>query len=111
MKKLAERHGWKGEALRRAAPTGVAAYNINGRTLHSLFRLPIKTKNYDALTPENLKYLQNNLHDIGYLIIDEKSMVGLRVLCFLNCRLREIFPARARDPFAGINIILIGDFY
>ena len=42
MKQLAEQYGVIGEIVRRAAPTGVAAFNINGRTLHSLFRLPIK---------------------------------------------------------------------
>jgi ATP-dependent DNA helicase PIF1 len=109
--RVAKQYGFKKEVLRRVAPTGVAAYNINGRTLHSLFRLPIKTKTYYALTAENLRALQNNLRGVSYLIIDEKSMVSLRVLSFLDRRLREIFPTHAKDPFGGMNIVLMGDFY
>jgi ATP-dependent DNA helicase PIF1 len=110
MKQLAEQYGVIGEIVRRAAPTGVAAFNINGRTLHSLFRLPIKTKKYENLTLENKRYLQNHFKDVGFLIIDEKSMIGLRILYFLDRRLREIFPDVDED-FGGINVILMGDFY
>jgi ATP-dependent DNA helicase PIF1 len=108
---MATSYGYKDEILRRAVPTGVAAYNINGQTLHSLFRLPIKKKNYDALTVENTRYLQNHLRNVGYLIIAEKSMVGLRVLHFLDRRLREIFPNKQDNDFGGMNVTLMGDFY
>ncbi|KAB2111480.1 hypothetical protein AG0111_0g1919 [Alternaria gaisen] len=110
LKQLAQSFGYNDEVLRRAAPTGVAAFNISGRTLHSLFRLPVKTKVYDPLSRENLKHLQNHLVNVGYLIIDEKSMVGLRILHFLNRRLREAFPGRDQE-FGGMNIIIMGDFY
>ncbi|KIX03298.1 uncharacterized protein Z518_06850 [Rhinocladiella mackenziei CBS 650.93] len=40
----------------RVAPTGVAAHAINGRTLHALFRLPVRfTKEYEKLSPQNLQ--------------------------------------------------------
>ena len=57
-----------------------------------------------------MRYLQNHLKDVGYLIINKKSMIGLRMLYWLNQRLREVFPNQDKD-FSGINIVLIGDFY
>jgi len=110
LKSMAQDFSYKDEVLLRGAPTGVAAFNISGRTLHSLFRLPVKSKVYEPLSRENLKYLQNHLANVGYLIIDEKSMVGLRVLFFLDRRLREAFPNRDQD-FGGMSIIIMGDFY
>jgi ATP-dependent DNA helicase PIF1 len=41
----------------RAAPTGVAACNFGGSTLHSLLRLPVKDKTYQPLSPGNLRVL------------------------------------------------------
>jgi ATP-dependent exoDNAse (exonuclease V) alpha subunit len=46
-----------------------------------------------------------------YLIIDEKSMIGIKFLGLLDQRLREIFPARQDEMYAGINIFLCGDFH
>jgi len=48
LQELARQSG-KGNPVVRAAPTGVAAFNIVGRTLHSLFRLPVKQKVMDLL--------------------------------------------------------------
>ncbi|EED14664.1 conserved hypothetical protein [Talaromyces stipitatus ATCC 10500] len=98
----------------RAAPTGVAAYNINGRTLHSLFRLPIARGRMADLTPENLQAMQANLRNVKWLIIDEKSMIGLKQLYWVNLRLQQIFPtpeSESARPFGGLNVILAGDFY
>ena len=91
LKSMAQDFSYKDEVLLRGAPTGVAAFNISGRTLYSLFWLPVKSKVYELLSRENLKYLQNYLANVGYLIIDEKSIVGLRVLFFLDRCLREAF--------------------
>jgi hypothetical protein len=49
LQELAERSG-RGNPVVRAAPTGIAAFNIVGRTLHSLFRLPVKRKTTDLST-------------------------------------------------------------
>jgi hypothetical protein len=69
----------------RVAPTGVAAHGISGRTLHALFRIPVKlTKEYDRLNPQNLQSIQASLRGISYLIIDEKSMIGLKLFFWLN---------------------------
>ncbi|KAF5128363.1 ATP-dependent DNA helicase pif1 [Metarhizium anisopliae] len=55
--------------------------------------------------------LQKKLKDIKYLIIDEKSMLGLRQLSWIDDRLREAFPNRNDDFFGGLNILLVGDFF
>ncbi|KLJ12894.1 hypothetical protein EMPG_12120 [Blastomyces silverae] len=62
----------------RAAPTGVAAHTISGRTLHSLFRLPVKSvARFELPNPQTLQALQANMRGVRYLIIDENY------LCFL----------------------------
>ncbi|ENI03011.1 hypothetical protein COCC4DRAFT_42114 [Bipolaris maydis ATCC 48331] len=62
----------------RAAPTGVAACNFGGSTLHSLLRLLVKEKVHQALSPGNLRTLQEMFRSLQYSIIDEKSMGPLR---------------------------------
>ena len=44
-------------------------------------------------------------------MIDEKSMVDLKMLSLIDDRLRVIFPATSHQPFGGINILLCGDFF
>lgn len=87
----------------RAAPTGVAAYSISGRTLHSLFRLPTAAKEMQPLSANTLKSLQAYLKDTTTLIIDEKSIMSLQALSFLDQRLRQIFPCDDL-PFGGMDI-------
>ena len=55
-----------------AAPTGKAANNIGGSTLHSLLHL----MNPEEMKGQQLKMMQNKFKNIRYLIIDEYSMVG-----------------------------------
>ena len=83
----------KRDPVIRSAPTGVAAYNLLGRTLHSPFRLPIKGTEQDISTG-TLKVLQTLFADCNYLIIDMKSMIDLKMLALIDARLREIFPLR-----------------
>jgi ATP-dependent exoDNAse (exonuclease V) alpha subunit len=94
----------------RAAPTGIAAFNIIGKTLHSLLRLPVKGKKSD-MSPATLQALQSRFQDCRFLIIDEKSMIGVQTLSLIDDRLRAIFPASSHLPFGGINVLLCGDFY
>lgn len=96
----------------RAAPTGVAGNQITGQTLHSLFRLPVDG-NCRPLseTPTVLSSLQRRFKPIRYLIIDEKSMLGLKHLAWIDQRLREIFPERREHYLGGLSVILIGDFF
>jgi hypothetical protein len=98
----------------RAAPTGIAAHNFHGRTLHSLFKIPVKIPPYGLsrkLSRANLCSLQALFKHCQYLIIDEKSMIGIKFLGLLDQRLREIFPARQNEMYAGINIFVCGDFH
>jgi ATP-dependent DNA helicase PIF1 len=95
--------------LQRAAPTGVAAYAINGSTLHSLLHLPVKTA-FKELPSASLIAFQRLFKDTRYLIIDEKSMVDLATLHWIDLRFRQIFPGTDR-PFGGLNILICGDFF
>ena len=58
------------------APTGVAAFNIDGGTIHSTLSIPIMDGKKFDLNNISLKQLQERLQDVMYIIIDEKSMVG-----------------------------------
>ena len=92
------------------APTGVAAFNINEATIHLKLSIPVgKNKNFD-LEGIGLKKLQERLQDISYFIIDEKSMVGRRMLGLIDTRLRQAFPDHKNEPFGGRSIIMFGDF-
>ncbi|GBC15527.2 ATP-dependent DNA helicase PIF1-like [Rhizophagus irregularis DAOM 181602=DAOM 197198] len=62
------------------APTGVAAFNIQGSIIHSALSVPILCGTDYKLEGESLKKLQNRIKDIKYLIIDEMSMVGRHFL-------------------------------
>ncbi|KAK1912952.1 hypothetical protein P3342_004888 [Pyrenophora teres f. teres] len=95
----------------RAAPTGIAACNFGGSTLHSLFRFNVKSKSYQKLSPTHLRALQDKFRGVKYLIIDEKSMVSIRMLTWIHLRLEEIFPRSTVRYFPGVSIILAGDFF
>jgi hypothetical protein len=94
----------------RAAPTGIAAFNIVGKTLHSLLRLPVKGKKSD-LSLATLQSLQALFRDCRFLIIDEKSMIDIKTLSLIDDRLRAILPATSHLPFGGVNVLLCGDFF
>ena len=93
-----------------SAPSGTAAFLIKGETLHSLLMLPIDYNSFDALSSDSLYELQKKFEKIGVLIIDEKSMIGQRLLHMADMRLREIFPHRRETIFGGLSIVLIGDW-
>ena len=95
--------------VRVAAPTGVAAFNIEGHTLHSLLSLPVKGE-FKELQGERLQEIQQSLADMEYLIIDEMSMVGRKFLGQVDKRLRQVFPHRADVLFGGCSCLLFGDF-
>jgi hypothetical protein len=92
-----------------AAPTGITAHRIKDRIIHSLFRLPVK-EDFDKLSNSSLSALQALFKNIHFLILDEKSMVGLKMFGMIDSRLREIIP-QSRDKFiGGLNCLLVGDF-
>lgn len=98
-------------AVRLAAPTGTAAFNIGGRTLHSLLGRPVPLpKDLPKLNGQALTNLQVRLKGMRMLIIDEMSMIGRRFLAAIDARLREVFPAKSREWFGGVSVCMMGDF-
>ena len=97
------------------APTGTAAHNINGDTIHHALSLPVQKGTffeYKPLSHEKKQKLANRLCHVKYLIIDEVSMIGYSTLQYVHQRLAEIFDCT--DPetyFGGISILLFGDLF
>jgi len=93
------------------APTGVAAINVDGLTIHSFFQFhPGIT--YDEvyggdhfLNPQRLKVVRN----LDTIIIDEISMVRADMLDCIDKCLRVAIKSNA--PFGGVQIIFVGDLY
>ena len=76
-----------------AAPTGLAAFNIGGTTLHRMLSLPVehgKPSNYRRLQCEELTTIRAAMRGLQLLIIDEISMVSSLTLFFVHLRLTEI---------------------
>jgi hypothetical protein len=110
-----------------AAPTGVAAMNAGGVTLHSLFQLPMGSfiPDQDLSGDEQgeffdkknlLKYLRLNsakrdlLRELELLIIDEVSMLRADLLDAIDAILRSV-RRKAGLPFGGVQILFIGDLF
>ena len=98
-----------GDRVRVAAPTGVAAFNIGGHTLHSLLSLPTKGE-YKDLEGERLHHMQQSIPEMQYLTIDEMSMVGRKTFGQIDKRLCQVFPPHADQLFGGRSCLLFGDF-
>jgi ATP-dependent DNA helicase PIF1 len=90
-----------------AAPTGIAALNVRGQTIHSLFRLPPQFQEKGELEPNERAC--RLLKRIKTLIIDEISMVRADLLDAIDERLREAFDTST--PFGGIQLVMFGDVY
>ena len=88
------------------APTGVAALNAKGETIHSFFKLPPR-----FVFPEDIKSASNKrlYLSMHILIVDEISMVRADVIDGMN-----LFLQKARDsslPFGGVQVIFLGDLF
>ena len=97
------------DKLRIAAPTGVASYNIQGYTLHSLFNLPTKG-DFKQLQGQALQTIQQSFLEVRYVIIDEMSMMGRKLFGQIDRRLRQTFPHHADCLLGGCSLIMFGDF-
>ena len=100
-----------GQACILTGTTGMASYNICGKTLHSTLQLPIKTATHvqQDLQGSALQRLQLTMKDKSYLIIDEMSMMGQRMLAWVDRRLRQA-TAKLDQPLGGVSVILFADF-
>ena len=63
------------------------------------------------LSTATLQSLQAMFRDCRFLMIDEKSMIDLKMLSLIDDRLRVILPATSHLPFGGMNVLISGDFY
>ena len=94
-----------------SAPTGLAAFNVGGVTIHRLLQLPIEHEGrpagYWRLGKDALKVMRASLSQLRLLIVDEVSMVSSLNLVYIHLRLEEIF---ARNQwFGGVNVLFVGD--
>ena len=93
------------------APTGKAAHNINGTTIHAAFKiLPNRGYRNYHIDSDTLNTLRVNYKDLSIVIIDEVSMVGNKMLSLINECLQTI-KGNQRQLFGGVSVILIGDLY
>ena len=90
------------------APTGVAALNVGGQTIHSLFRLPIGVI-ADHEIEQTARAAQAAVA-IDTLVIDEVSMVNADLMDAIDRTLRQARGKRA-EPFGGVQVVLFGDPY
>ena len=105
--------GTKPDAIKvlLTAPTGKAAFNIHGMTLHSAFALPVTEFNGEMpnLSSDVCNTLRSKLSCLKVIIIDEISMVGSKILSQVNNRLKAIMDNSL--DFGGVSIISVGDFH
>ncbi len=103
------------------APTGIAAINAGGSTMHSFFKLP-----FHPLLPDdpNLSLQKGRIHDffkytrhhrklleqIELVIIDEISMVRADIIDAID-RILRVYSHNLREPFGGKQLLLVGDVF
>jgi len=95
-----------------AAPTGIAAFNVGGSTIHSAFQLKVEKNGYGAyqrLNGLSLNSFTEKFRNVQAVIIDEVSMVGARVLSQIHQRLNQAM-STPEGFFGNIAVILLGDF-
>ncbi len=92
------------------APTGVAALNVGGQTIHSLFGFPPNFLSQERLEQLTLRpKMAFLLRNIDTVVIDEISMVRADLMDAIDYRLRM---ARGNElPFGGVQIVMFGDLY
>jgi len=94
------------------APTGLAALNAGGKTIHSIFGIPSSD---GIIEPDNDNYTRNERavaniqYNVKHLVIDEVSMVRVDQFEFMERTLRHI--KNRSEPWGGVQLILVGDFF
>lgn len=100
------------------APTGIAAVNVGGQTLHSFFKLPFKPllpddPEFARNFKQRMKYgkpLQKLIRNLELIIIDEISMVRADIIDFVD-RILRVYSGNSREPFGGKQLLLVGDIF
>ena len=96
--------------LMLCAPTGKAAHNIGGNTIHAAFGIPVgRGFAYKPLDVQQLDMMRCKFFHLKIVFIDEISMVGFRMFNFINLRLQEI--KGCPNPFGGVSVIAFGDLF
>ena len=94
----------------KVAPTGKAAFNIKGNTLHSALKIPANRGfQYCTLDADRLNTIRAQLRRLQVIFIYEISMVGSGMLNFLNLRLQQIMGTN--KPFGALSVIAGGDLF
>jgi ATP-dependent DNA helicase PIF1 len=96
-----------GDEVVVVAPTGLAAVNVGGQTIHSFFGLPPR-----LIRPDDIKRSRNGrvMRKLTHLVIDEVSMVRSDLMWGIDQSLR-INRGRPREPFGGLQLMLFGDLH
>ena len=97
------------QMMRKLAPTGIAAAETDGMTIHSFLGEQRNSGKPRTIKPGDSK-LEKEWRPIEYLLIDEMSMVGLTSLGKINriiCSAKHVDP---QIPFGGVNVIFFGDY-
>ena len=92
------------------APTGVAAINANGVTIHSFFQLPLSPFVPESTVKPRFEYSKQKrqiMRTLDLLIIDEISMVRADILDAIDSILRRF--REHNKPFGGVQLLMIGD--
>lgn len=89
------------------APTGLAAVNVGGQTIHSFFGLPPR-----LLRSDDVRRSRNGqvMRKLDFLVIDEVSMVRSDLMWAIDQSLR-VNRGRPREPFGGVRLVLFGDLH
>lgn len=92
------------------APTGVAALNVGGATIHSLFGFPFGVLGNVDLSKHMRRYTRELLAAIDILVIDEVSMVNADMMDAMS-RAMGIARGKRKVPFGGAQVVMFGDPY
>ncbi len=89
------------------APTGLAAVNVGGQTIHSFFGFPPR-----LIRPDDIRRSRNGrvMRKLDLIIIDEVSMVRSDLMWAIDQALR-LNRGRPREPFGGLRLLLFGDMH
>ena len=88
---------------------GFAAFNISGQTICSAFHKKMYKGTYNHLSADELNTFRIKYRHLKVVIIDEISMVGNKMLSFIDTRLQQLTGTKA--AFGGLSVIAVGDLY